>query len=663
MPGPTVMAWYCSWCEFGPNSIVYDVVCPNCRHLKGEHANIGTGGSSAPPDGPQTSSSSKSRRSKLKIRKGPKNEGIKDNKKHSSAIPVTTPSTTTTDISLNRELVGAGDRYLPSSTSSSSLQSLADSITSLASVSPTSSLASSVPEAKTAFQRVFSLLRFFSEQYDELLTKASPEKVSRNLGTLFKKFARDLEKVATTGDEKHTAKFVRSHARKLAQGLVESSSQETPRILRDPELDESDESQAENVQEDPDDFLDLEAFIMTSDAFQQLRLDIQLLLGHTYLEKSAANFDDHSSDVSLNNKETVLVALTSSKDGESSVPPRGWNLNSIGKYIWTLLVPEPPIPRGMTRVKWQCACGEALYDDYLELELGAAREMEQYLQTVNYRTPPPSDTTIRRAPTKLLQHIYEIVQFVVNKLRGRRSPVLVETELRYYSESRATRTPPHTLAEVYYLLTCYNDRVGAEAVRLRQLDVSDIDNDQALFQCLHAEYSMLRTRWCRWLSLWSLQSIRFAKFELFGNDLIDIKKLDEVPPPTKDLEYRHGPPNPPKIIPPLGPEFLKHMFQHPELAGSNRHCLNKIPRRLRDRLVVVDRDYPPLGWGLQFVEGWSKRRLMYVAAVIFGLGSFIVMILVSVLGQNIQNAGAIASFMLSLVTIGVAALQAGMHMS
>jgi hypothetical protein len=54
---------------------------------------------------------------------------------------------------------------------------------------------------------------------------------------------------------------------------------------------------------------------------------------------------------------------------------------------------------------------------------------------------------------------------------------------------------------------------------------------------------------------------------------------------------------------------------------------------------------------------------MYMATLTFGLSSFVVMILVAILGHDIQNAGAIASFMLSFVTIGIATAQAALHMT
>ena len=47
----------------------------------------------------------------------------------------------------------------------------------------------------------------------------------------------------------------------------------------------------------------------------------------------------------------------------------------------------------------------------------------------------------------------------------------------------------------------------------------------------------------------------------------------------------------------------------------------------------------------------------------FGLSSLLVMILVSILGHNIQDAGAIASYMLYFLVIGLATLQAALNMS
>jgi hypothetical protein len=307
-----------------------------------------------------------------------------------------------------------------------------------------------------------------------------------------------------------------------------------------------------------------------------------------------------------------------------------------------------------------------LYDDYQELKPGAAKRMEDYLRRSSYKKCAGGSRNLTQRISKAGSSLKGFITSISKRVQTMKSGEpreLVSTELRYYSDARTTRTPAHISGEVFYLLLCHNSGIGAEVLKLRQPDICDINNDHKLFSFLHEEYTTLRKRWWTWISLWILQSIKFVKFELHENELVDVKKLDEVPPPTKDHEYRHGPPNPPELIPPLGSNLLMHLFKHPELAGTRRHCLKKVPRKLRSRLAVIDEEDDAIGWGLQFIEGWSKKRLMYMTALTFGVGSFVVMVVVSMLGHDIQNAAAIASFMLSFVTIGIATAQAALHMT
>jgi hypothetical protein len=235
-------------------------------------------------------------------------------------------------------------------------------------------------------------------------------------------------------------------------------------------------------------------------------------------------------------------------------------------------------------------CGETLYDDYQELKPGAAKRMEDYLTRFSYKKCAGDSKSLTERISNLGSSLKGIIMPLsqqIQRLKSGDPPALVTTELRYYSEARTTRTTAHTLEEVFYLLLCHNSGVGAEIVKLRKPDICDINNDQKLFSFLHEEYITLRKRWWTWISLWTLQSIKFVRFELYENELVDVKKLDEVPPPARNNEYRHGPPNPPELNPPLGSTLLMHLFKHPELAGTRKHYLKKIPGKLRNRLAIV----------------------------------------------------------------------------
>src|SRR6187402_3705186 len=203
-----------------------------------------------------------------------------------------------------------------------------------------------------------------------------------------------------------------------------------------------------------------------------------------------------------------------------------------------------------------------LYDDYQELKPDAAKRMENFLRRAFHQRQ--TSKGVAQKARDIGTSLTSLFSSISLKLQRKpQSSGLVDTELRYYSDARATRTPAHSSSEVLYLLLCHNSGVGAEIVKLRQPDVCDINSDTKLFQFLHDEYVLLRRRWWSWISLWTLQSIRFVKFELFENELVDVRKVDDVPPPTRDHEYRHGPPNPPEINPPLGPSLLMHLFKHP----------------------------------------------------------------------------------------------------
>lgn len=64
------------------------------------------------------------------------------------------------------------------------------------------------------------------------------------------------------------------------------------------------------------------------------------------------------------------------------------------------------------------------------------------------------------------------------------------------------------------------------------------------------------------------------------------------------------------------------------------------------------------GWGLQFEEGWDARKIWWVVFVIFGCGSAGIGVLWAVLGHSVQDAFAIAGYMVAFGTASVGSLQA-----
>jgi hypothetical protein len=141
---------------------------------------------------------------------------------------------------------------------------------------------------------------------------------------------------------------------------------------------------------------------------------------------------------------------------------------------------------------------------------------------------------------------------------------------------------------------------------------------------------------------------------MYKSELVDIKKQNELPPP-QDKDYRYAP-APPDTIPPVGNNYLMHVFQHPDCAEDEPLCLSKFPKKLKEKLLCRGGIKP--GWGLQFIEGWDAKKLWMIGFLFFGLGSLTIGVLWAVFRHSIQDAFAIAAYMVAFGTMTVGTVQA-----
>jgi hypothetical protein len=91
--------------------------------------------------------------------------------------------------------------------------------------------------------------------------------------------------------------------------------------------------------------------------------------------------------------------------------------------------------------------------------------------------------------------------------------------------------------DLIYLLLCYSE--GRYATRLLQLDLIALQatSDKALVKLLKTKYKSMRGRLGSWISLRTLSWIQFVHFELYLSDLVDVRKIDDIPPPDH-TEYK-----------------------------------------------------------------------------------------------------------------------------
>ncbi|KAH7336692.1 hypothetical protein BKA65DRAFT_403098 [Rhexocercosporidium sp. MPI-PUGE-AT-0058] len=158
------------------------------------------------------------------------------------------------------------------------------------------------------------------------------------------------------------------------------------------------------------------------------------------------------------------------------------------------------------------------------------------------------------------------------------------------------------------------------------------------------------------LSLRTLVWIKFVHFEMYRSELVDVRKMDDIPPPDH-VEYRYAP-APPDVMPPIGYKHMMHLFHNPECAGSDSICVSRFPKKLKEQLKCCPIKGVNPGWGLQFVEGWDMRKIWILVFGVSGLGSLVVAIMLSVLEKSMQDAFALSAYMATMATVSIGFVQA-----
>ena len=168
--------------------------------------------------------------------------------------------------------------------------------------------------------------------------------------------------------------------------------------------------------------------------------------------------------------------------------------------------------KGKTRIRWRCACGRNMYDDFTELRPGAAAELEKWLNhsmrnhAVSGPSNPSSTATLRssvspNAPNSGHQQTAEsdiALQRRIDALGG-------------FSGDAATTLDVHL--EKCWLLVCGKTKRGPDSL-LTQLDLSHTPSDKNLFIEMRNFYSNLRNSWGLRPFLRGVRTIRFVQVNI-----------------------------------------------------------------------------------------------------------------------------------------------------
>ena len=193
----------------------------------------------------------------------------------------------------------------------------------------------------------------------------------------------------------------------------------------------------------------------------------------------------------------------------------------------------------------------------------------------------------------------------------------------------------------HVILLCIPYRVTG--TKLRHIDVRNMNSDELFFWGLRDFYHHERSRWRHWLSLKTLVRIRFVYFNLYRSNLVDVLKSNDIPPEAKRDEY-HYKPMPAAVVPPIGENHLKHLFDHPWEADKFPVCISMIPKR-QNNLKVLPFHITAPGWGLHFLEGlhWTKLWALGFAGLVVSTAFGVIW---TALRDDIQGAFAVTSCMM-----------------
>jgi hypothetical protein len=317
-----------------------------------------------------------------------------------------------------------------------------------------------------------------------------------------------------------------------------------------------------------------------------------------------------------------------------------------------------------------------VYDDYIENRPGAAAELEAHLNRVPqywtnvpanhqpYRTLSPTDA---HSPSS--SHASSVGSPVFSQ-GGNPSPLnsvsswssqgsgspLWDKNLSHQptrvatSNSYSLNLKPYI--EPLWLYTCVNE--GKWTTKMRHLDVnsSKINSDKDLAISLSSLHNQVnRGRWFKFFKLRGLINIKFVQFELHRNRYADISRSPAVPDlqTGEGLTYEYAPT---ELTPPVGSNYLMHLFKHPEDYDDELITYLRTPKR-RDRLEIGT------GWGLELVEGFLAEKVWGAIAALFLLGSLVFAIVWSTRkGADVQGAFGVAGWMVAVAGLVVAWAQA-----
>jgi hypothetical protein len=361
----------------------------------------------------------------------------------------------------------------------------------------------------------------------------------------------------------------------------------------------------------------------------------------------ATNIETQSTVLDTDLRKVLNKGLISSRDAPSLL--KGLNyLQSKAQQFF-----EPKLEAGKQRIRWQCKCGYHSFDDFIEVIPGSLAKYEGSIrQRFHENRPSTSSSSLTETITKI---------FHFGKQRNESNDELqLPQHTNHTHQTLPSNTPnksPNANHLLHLLLSLPYRRHGS---KLHQPDLTAIQTDRAFYTTLSNRYKQTRGRVKTLLSFRTIKSIKFVQLEMYRSAVVDIRKVNDLPPAT-DSAYTFDP-KPPDIIPPVGENLMLHLLAYPDDADEEvAICLSRIPKR-NDLLTVSPVLGTGLGWGIHIVEGWSFGRFWMCGLALLIVASIAFFIAWCVLQRDVQGASSVAAFVLGLVAVLLGTVQVAVEL-
>ncbi|TPX13401.1 uncharacterized protein E0L32_006131 [Thyridium curvatum] len=300
-----------------------------------------------------------------------------------------------------------------------------------------------------------------------------------------------------------------------------------------------------------------------------------------------------------------------------------------------------PPESGNYRIFWKCRCGKRSYDDFKQLESGGVNDL-----TETFRTYANED------------HLSEGCKQEMRSSPGWRrwigkSSASSSAQLPFSQKSSVAESAIgscHKTSQIQrnthnYVLLCVP--FMKKALKLHNAEVCKINSDREFFRMLRYYYTQHCPR-KRFSIPKRVQALNFVHFEVYRSKLVDILSTPSLPPndqPGTDYMYE---PMPPATNPPVGPNLLMHLFEHPDHAEVTPVLYKRIPRKLRAKLEACPIQGSSAGWGIHYVEGLDRLTMYIYGCVGFAIALVMAVIWASI-RDDVQGGFAIAGFLIAFL--------------